>query len=54
MLLRDEDRYGYYYLDEKPPAAPDDPEMITAHMRAVELYWLKVVECGNENARRLD
>lgn len=54
MLLRGEDRYGYYELDEKAPVAPDDPDTIEAHARAVELYRLKVVECGNENARRLD
>ena len=30
------------------------PVTIEAHARAVELYRLKVVECGNDNARRLD
>jgi len=54
MLLRGEDRFGNYDLNERAPVSPDDADTIEAHARAVELYRLKVVECGNENARRLD
>ncbi|NKB22474.1 MAG: phytanoyl-CoA dioxygenase [Alphaproteobacteria bacterium] len=54
MLLRGEDQFGHYEFDEKPPISSDDSATIAAHAKAVELYRLKVVECGNENARRLD
>ena len=54
MLLRGEDQFGNYDLNERPPVSPDDAGTIEAHARAVELYRLKVVECGNDNARRLD
>jgi non-heme Fe2+,alpha-ketoglutarate-dependent halogenase len=54
MLLRGEDQFGNYDLNERPPVSPDDACTIEAHARAVELYRLKVVECGNDNARRLD
>ncbi len=53
MLLRGEDRYGNYVLDEKPATAIDDPESIARHEKAVSLYRTKVEECGNSNAWRL-
>jgi hypothetical protein len=52
MLLRGEDRYGNYILDEMPPVAPDDPATIERHERAVALYRAKAEECGNDNAWR--
>jgi len=53
MLMRGEDRYGHYVLDERPPVAPDDPATIERHERAVALYRAKAEECGNANAWRL-
>lgn len=53
MLVRGEDRYGHYPLDEKPPLAPDDPATIARHDRAVTLYRNKSAECGNRTAWRL-
>lgn len=53
MLMRGEDRFGHYPLDEKPPVAADDPETIAAHERGVSLYRNKAMECGNETAWRL-
>ncbi len=47
MLLRGEDRYGNYVLDEKPATVIDDPESIARHEKAVSLYRAKAEECGN-------
>lgn len=52
MLLRGEDRYGNYPLDEIPPVSVDDPGTIECHDRAVQLYRDKSVECGNQTAWR--
>jgi len=52
MLLRGEDRYGHYPLDERPPLAPDDPATVARHARGVELYRGKATECGNSTAWR--
>ena len=53
MLVRGEDRYGHFPLDEKPPVSPDDPATIACHDRAVTLYRNKAIECGNQTAWRL-
>lgn len=53
MLVRGEDRYGHFPLDEKPPISPDDPATIACHDRAVTLYRDKSAECGNQTAWRL-
>ncbi len=53
MLVKGEDRYGHYPLDEKPPLSPDDPATIACHDRAVTLYRNKSAECGNRTAWRL-
>ncbi len=53
MLLRGEDRFGNYVLDEKPATGIDDPESIARHEKAVSLYRAKAEECGNANAWRL-
>lgn len=53
MLMRGEDRYGHYVLDELPPVSPDDPATIERHDRAVKLYRNKASEAGNQTAWRL-
>jgi non-haem Fe2+, alpha-ketoglutarate-dependent halogenase len=53
MLMRGQDRYGHYLLDEMPATAVDDPATIERHERAVALYRAKAEECGNDNAWRL-
>jgi len=53
MLMRGEDRYGNYVLDERPPVATDDPVTIERHDRAVKLYRNKAMEAGNQTAWRL-
>ena len=53
MLVRGEDRYGHFPLDEKPPVSPDDPATIACHERAVTLYRDKSAECGNRTVWRL-
>jgi hypothetical protein len=53
MLMRGEDRYGHYTLDELPPVSPDDPATIERHDRAVKLYRNKAMEAGNQTAWRL-
>jgi hypothetical protein len=53
MLMRGDDRYGNYILDEMPATAVDDPETIERHEKAVALYRAKAEECGNNNAWRL-
>jgi hypothetical protein len=52
MLLRGEDTYGYYTLDEQPPAAAGDAAALQCHDRAVALYRAKATECGNSTAWR--
>ena len=53
MLVRGEDLYGHFPLDEMPPVSPDDPATIACHDRAVALYRNKSAECGNQTAWRL-
>ena len=53
MLVRGEDKYGNYPLDEYPPVSIDDPDTIDSHDRAVQLYREKSIECGNQTAWRL-
>ena len=53
MLVRGQDRYGYYLPNEKPPIAHDDPKTIQRQEKAVELYRAKSMECGNQTAWRL-
>lgn len=52
MLLRGEDTFGHYPLDESKPVSVDDPDTIRCHDRAVQLYRDKSVECGNQTAWR--
>lgn len=52
MLVRGEDTYGNYSLDEQPPLSSDDPATIAGHDKAVQLYRDKSVECGNQTAWR--
>lgn len=53
MLMRGEDRFGHYPLDEVPPVAADDPATIERHARAVTLYREKAKEAGNQTVWRL-
>lgn len=53
MLMRGEDRFGHYPLDEIPPVAVDDPATIERHARAVALYREKAREAGNQTVWRL-
>jgi non-heme Fe2+,alpha-ketoglutarate-dependent halogenase len=53
LLVRGEDRYGHFPLEEKPPVSTDDPATIAGHDRAVKLYRDKAIECGNNTAWRL-
>ena len=53
MVVRGEDKFGYYPLDERPPLSTDDPETIACHDKAVQLYRDKSIECGNQTAWRL-
>jgi len=53
MLLRGEDSYGHFPLDEAPPVSPHDPATIACHDRAVNLYREKSIECGNRTVWRL-
>lgn len=53
MLVRGEDIYGNYPLDERPPVSTDDPGTLACHDRAVQLYRDKSIECGNQTAWRL-
>ncbi len=52
MLVRGEDKFGHYPLDEHPPTSVDDPTTVECHDRAVKLYRDKSVECGNQTAWR--
>ena len=52
MLVRGEDKFGYYPLDEYPPTSVDDSATVECHDRAVKLYRDKSVECGNQTAWR--
>lgn len=51
-LLRGEDSYGYYPLDETVPVSADNATTIACHEKAVQLYRDKSVECGNQTAWR--
>tara|TARA_Y100001954_G_scaffold104505_1_gene113727 strand:- start:5850 stop:6617 length:768 start_codon:yes stop_codon:yes gene_type:complete len=53
MLVRGEDRYGYYD-EEIPPAADDDPDAGLRHEQAVALYRAKEAELGKKTVTRLD
>ncbi|MBB44326.1 MAG: phytanoyl-CoA dioxygenase [Rhodospirillaceae bacterium] len=53
MLMRGEDLYGNFLLDEVPPIGADDPETIKRHETAVSLYREKAKECGNDTVWRL-
>jgi len=53
MLMRGEDRFGNFPLDEKPPVGPTDSETVERHEHAVSLYREKAIECGNDTAWRL-
>lgn len=52
MLMRGEDRFGHYPLDERPPLAADDPATVRRHEDAVALYRAKAKECGNRTVWR--
>lgn len=52
MLMRGQDAFGHYALDELPPVAVDDPETMERHARAVTLYRNKAKEAGNQTAWR--
>ncbi|MDC0033722.1 phytanoyl-CoA dioxygenase family protein [Alphaproteobacteria bacterium] len=52
MLVRGEDNFGNYPLDEFPPVAVDDSGTLACHDRAVQLYRDKSIECGNQTAWR--
>lgn len=53
MLVKGEDRYGYYD-EEIPPAADDDPDAGLRHEQAVALYRAKEAELGKKTVTRLD
>ncbi len=53
MLMRGEDRYGYYG-PETAPVATDDPGTLARHEEAVTLYRNKAKEAGNQTAWRLN
>jgi ectoine hydroxylase-related dioxygenase (phytanoyl-CoA dioxygenase family) len=53
LLVRGEDRYGHFEL-EQPPLAPDDPATITRHERGAALYRAKAEELGNHTISRHD
>jgi len=53
LLVRGEDRFGYFEA-EQPPVAADDPATIARHERAVGLYRDKVRELGNTTVTRFD
>ena len=54
MLMRGQDSFGHYALDERAPVAADDPETMERHERAVTLYRNKAKEAGNQTAWRLN
>ncbi|MGB0631775.1 MAG: phytanoyl-CoA dioxygenase family protein [Alphaproteobacteria bacterium] len=53
MLVRGQDRYGYYDA-EIPPSAGVDPDASARHEHAVALYRAKEAELGKKTVTRLD
>ena len=53
MLMRGEDDFGFFTLDELPPVSAVDEDTVKRHERAVSLYREKAIECGNNTAWRL-
>jgi len=53
MLVRGEDRYGHFEL-EQPPLSADDPVTIARHERGAALYRAKAEELGNHTITRHD
>jgi non-heme Fe2+,alpha-ketoglutarate-dependent halogenase len=53
MLVRGEDRYGYYD-PETPPFGPADRDASVRHKQAVSLYRAKEAELGKKTVTRLD
>lgn len=53
LLVRGEDRYGYYDL-ETPPSGNAGPDEIASHEHAVALYRAKEAEMGKATVTRLD
>ena len=53
MLMRGEDDFGFFTLDELPPVSALDEDTVERHERAVSLYREKAIECGNKTAWRL-
>jgi hypothetical protein len=53
LLVRGQDRYGYFD-HERPPVAADDPDTIARHEHGAALYRAKAQELGNRNIGRLD
>jgi hypothetical protein len=53
LLVRGEDRYGHFELEE-PPLAADDPATIARHERGASLYRAKAEELGNHTIARHD
>ena len=53
LLVRGQDRYGYFEL-EQPPLSADDPATIMRHERGAALYRAKAEELGNHTITRHD
>ena len=53
LLVRGEDRYGHFELEE-PPLAADDPATIARHEHGASLYRAKAEELGNHTIARHD
>jgi hypothetical protein len=53
LLVRGEDRYGHFELEE-PPLTADDPATIARHERGAALYRAKAEELGNHTIARHD
>ena len=53
LLVRGQDRYGHFELEE-PPVAADDAATITRHERGAALYRAKAEELGNHTIARHD
>ena len=53
LLVRGEDRYGYFEPEE-PPLSADDPDTIARHERGAALYRAKAEELGNRTIARRD
>jgi hypothetical protein len=53
LLVRGEDHYGHFELEE-PPLTADDPATIARHERGAALYRAKAEELGNHTIARHD